>query len=83
MAYKELYFIQVFGLNSKKRLSLLATYHANNADHAVLRASAYADRGVPGVIAFSQMVDEQAADAMEPTLLASFGQVPPEAMAAA
>lgn len=83
MAYKEMFFVQVFGLNSKNRLSLLATYHANNADHAVARASAYADRGAPGAIAFSQMIDEKAEDALEPTLLASFGHVPPETRVAA
>ena len=83
MAYKEMYFVQVFGLNSKNRLSLLATYHANNADHAIARARAYADRGAPGAIAFSQMIDEKAEDAQEPVLLASFGHVPPETRVAA
>ncbi|TXH85505.1 MAG: hypothetical protein E6Q77_00325 [Rhizobium sp.] len=83
MAYKEMFFVQVFGLNSKKRLSLLATYPADSAERAVARASAYADRGAPGAIAFTQIIDEQAEDAMEPVLLASFGQVPPEARAAA
>lgn len=79
MAYKEMFFVQVFGMSSKNRLSLLATYHANNAEHAVARASAYAERGAPGAIAFSQMIDDKAEDALEPTLLASFGHVPPEA----
>lgn len=83
MAYKEMYFVQVFGLNSKNRLTLLATHHANNADHAVARAGAYAEQGVPGAIAFSQMVDDKAEDALEPTLLASFGTVPPETRVAA
>lgn len=82
MAYKEMYFVQVFGLNNKKRLSLVATYPADTADRAVARASAYADRGAPGAVAFSQMIDEKAEDALEPTLLASFGNVPPEARAA-
>jgi hypothetical protein len=38
MAYKEMFFVQVFGLNSKNRLSLMATYHAGSADQAVANA---------------------------------------------
>lgn len=45
MAYQEMYFVQLFGLTAKNRLSLVATYHANNAEHAVARAQAYFDRG--------------------------------------
>lgn len=82
MAYQEMYFVQLFGLTAKNRLSLVATYHANNAEHAVARAQAYFDRGVAGAIAFSQMVDEKAEDAQEPALLAAFGRVPEEAKAA-
>ena len=76
MAYQEMYFVQLFGLTAKNRLSLVATYHANNAEHAAARAQAYFDRGVAGAIAFSQLVDETAEDAQEPTLLAAFGRVP-------
>ena len=82
MAYKEMFFVQTFGLNQKNRLTLLATYHANNPDHAVARAQGYAERGLPGAIAFAQMVDEGAEDSLEPVLLASFGHVPPEARVA-
>lgn len=78
-----MFFVQVFGVSSKNRLSLLATYHCNSAEHAVSRAGGYSDRGAPGAIAFSQMIDEKAEDALEPVLLASFGQVPPETRAAA
>lgn len=83
MAYKEMFFVQTFGFAAKNRLTLLATYPAIDKDHAVAKAEGYARRGVPGVIAFSQMVDEKAEDALEPTLLASLGSVPPEAKRAA
>ena len=83
MAFKEMFFVQTFVMSSKNRLSLLATYPAISAEHAVSRARAYADRGIPGAIAFTQMVDEAAEDCEEPKLLAAFGTVPPEAKAAA
>lgn len=79
MAYREMFFVQLFGLTAKNRLSLIATYHANNAEHAAARAQAYFARGAAGAIAFSQMVDEQDEDVQEPTLLAAYGRVPEEA----
>ncbi len=82
MAYKELFFVQVFGISSKNRITSVATYFAIDADHAIQRASAYAAGGAPGAIAFRQMIDEKAEDALEPTLLAAFGSVPEEARAA-
>lgn len=83
MAYKEMFFVQLFGYNSKNRLVAGAVYHANNAEHAIDRARRYSEQGAPGVIAFSQMIDEKAEDAEEPALLAWFGHVPAEARAAA
>lgn len=83
MAYKEMFFVQTFGFTAKNRLMLMNTYSANSTDHAIMRAEAYSARGTPGAIAFSQMVDSEADDAQEPTLLAAFGSVPPEAKAAA
>ncbi|HEY0218794.1 MAG TPA: hypothetical protein VGC26_03340 [Afipia sp.] len=82
MAYKELFFVQVFGISSKNHITSVATYYAIDAGDAVRRASSYAERGAPGAIAFSQMIDEKADDALEPTLLAAFGNVPEEAKAA-
>lgn len=81
MAYKEMFFLQVFGYTSKNSLKLIATYHARDAEHAVSRARAYSEKGVPGALAFSQMIDEKAEDALEPTMLVFFGHVPPEASA--
>lgn len=81
MAYKEMFFVQVFGYSAKNRLVLLATYPAKDAAHAVERARAYSERGQPGALAFSQMVDEKAEDALEPSMLVFFGHVPPEARA--
>jgi len=51
-------------------------------DHAKRRASWLAEKCI-GVVAFSQMVDKEGADAEEPVLLAYHGRVPPEAKAAA
>lgn len=82
MPYQEMYFVQLFDLSAKNRLILRATYHANDAENAVAQASACSERGIPGAIAFSQMVDEKAEDALEPVLLAAFGRVPPEARVA-
>lgn len=83
MAYKEMFFVQIFGYNSKNRLVAGAIYHANNADHAIERARRYSEQGSIGVIAFSQMIDEKAEDSEEPTMLAWFGHIPAEARMAA
>lgn len=81
MAFKEMFFVQTFAISSKNRLSLLATYNAINAEQAISRAQAYADRGALGAIAFTQKVDEVAEDTEEPKLLFVYGSVPPEAKA--
>ncbi len=77
MAYKQMFFVQVFGINGKNRLVDLRTYEVRDADEAKLKASWLAGKSV-GVVAFAQMVDVEAADAQEPELLAFHGRVPRE-----
>ena len=83
MAYREMFFVQLFGYTHKDELIPGAIYPADDSEQAVLRAKACADRGAPGAIAFSQLVDDRAEHAEEPKLLAGYGHVPREARAAA
>lgn len=80
MAYKELFFAQVFAFDKKNRLIAGRIYRAASAEEAKRKACRLADVHI-GTIAFSQNIDEQADDAQEPILLAYHGSVPPEAMA--
>lgn len=82
MAYKEVFFVQLFGYDEKDHLIAGAVYPSDDAGQAIIRARAYAERGVPGAVAFSQMVDDKAEHAEEAVLLAFFGHVPAEARAA-
>jgi hypothetical protein len=82
MAYKEMFFVQVFEIDSKNRLIGGRSYSLPSADEAKLKAS-WLSQKVAGVVAFSQLVDDKAHDAEEPVLLAFHGRVPPEARAAA
>lgn len=82
MAFKEMFFVQVFTTDSKSRLVGGRSYILPNAEEARLKARGLSEK-VVGVVAFSQMVDEKAGDAEDPTLLVSYGRVPPEARAAA
>lgn len=82
MAYKQMFFVQVFGIDSKNRLIGGPSYSVPDEDEARLKAKFLSEK-VVGVVAFSQMVDQDAADAEEPVLLAIYGRVPAEARAAA
>jgi hypothetical protein len=82
MAYKEMFFVQVFEFDGKKRLIAGRSYPVTSEEEAKRKASWLSDK-VPGVVAFRQMVDEEAADAEEPVLLIFYGRVPPEVRAAA
>lgn len=82
MAYKEMFFVQVFEYGPKDRLIMGRCFEGADANEAQRKAQRLADY-VPGVIAFSQMVDAQAADSEEPTLLAFYGHVPAEVRGAA
>lgn len=82
MAYKEMFFVQVFEVGAKNRLVAGRSYEVTNADDAKRKANYLAEK-VPGVVAFSQMVDAEAGDAEDPTLLAFYGRVPDEARAQA
>lgn len=82
MAYKEMFFVQVFEVGAKNRLVEGRIYDVASAEDAQRKARYLAD-SVPGVIAFSQIVDAEAEDAHEPVLLAYHGRVPDEARAAA
>jgi hypothetical protein len=82
MAYKEMFFVQVFEVRGQSRLIAGRIYEVSSAQEAQRKAR-YLAESVPGVIAFSQMVDAEADDAEEPVLLAYHGQVPDEARAAA
>lgn len=82
MAWKEMFFVQVFEIDGKNRLIGGRTYSLPDAEEAKVKARWLAEK-VTGVVAFSQMVDDEAQDAEEPVLLAIHGRVPPEARAAA
>lgn len=82
MAYKEMFFVQVYGIDSKNRIVGGRSYTVEDEIAAKARAK-YLSEKVAGVVAFSQMVDDKAGDAEEPVLLAFYGRVPPEARAAA
>lgn len=82
MAYKQMFFVQVYGIDSKNRIVGGRSYTVEDEIAAKVKAE-YLSNKVVGVVAFSQMVDEKAADAEEPILLAFYGRVPPEARAAA
>lgn len=82
MAYKEMFFVQVYEFDKKGRLALGRSYECDDAEHAKRRAET-ASIKLPGAIAFSQMVNAEIGDAEEPTLLAVYGQVPKEVRAAA
>jgi hypothetical protein len=81
MAYREMFFVQVFGIDSKNRVVGGRSYTLEDEEAAKVKAK-YLSEKVAGVVAFSQMVDEKAADAEDPVLLAFYGRVPPEACAA-
>lgn len=82
MAYKQMFFVQVFGIDSKNRIVGGRSYTVSDETAAKVKARYLSER-VAGVVAFSQMVDETAQDVEEPVLLACYGRVPPEASAAA
>jgi len=82
MAYKQMHFVQVFGIDGKNRLIGGRSYSVADADEARLKAKFLSEK-VVGVVAFSQMVDQDAGDAEEPILLAHYGRIPDEARAAA
>lgn len=82
MSYKEMFFVQVFTTDSKGRLVGGRSYSLPDAHEAMLKAKWLSEK-VIGVVAFSQMVDEKAGDADEPTLLVFYGRVPDEARAQA
>ena len=78
MGYRELFFVQTFVLSTKNKLMPGRIIPAVDAEHASRLARTISEHDA-GVVAFSQMVDEKAGDADEPTLLAFYGRVPPEA----
>jgi hypothetical protein len=80
MAYKQMFFVQVYGIDSKNRIVGGRSYTVADEIAAKVKAK-YLSEKVTGVVAFSQMVDEKASDAEEPVLLAAYGRVPPEARA--
>lgn len=82
MAFKPMFFVQIFGIDSKNRLVGGRSFAVADAVVAVQKAKALSEN-VVGVVAFAQMVDQDAGDAEEPTLLALFGRVPAEARAVA
>ncbi|MBN8968969.1 MAG: hypothetical protein J0G95_10970 [Rhizobiales bacterium] len=82
MAYQQMFFVQVFGIDSKNRLVGGPSYSVADENEALLKANLLSEK-VIGVVAFSQMVDQEAGDADEPVLLAFYGRVPAEARAAA
>lgn len=77
MAYKEMFYVQVFEINRKNQLVGGRSYACDDAEHADRKARLLSEK-VAGVVAFSQMVDENAGDAEEPTLIAFHGRVPSE-----
>lgn len=79
MAYKLMFFVQTFDVNSKNKLVPRHSSAADSAELAQAKAKWMAERA-PGVVAFSQMVDESAQDAEEPVLLAAYGRVPAEVL---
>lgn len=81
MAYKELHFVQVFEIDNKNRLIGGRSYIEPDAESARRKARWLSEK-TTGVVAFSQLVDEEAGDVEEPMLLAYYGRVPPEAKAA-
>lgn len=82
MAYKELHFVQVFEIDNKNMLIGGRSYIEPDAETARRKAQWLSGRAT-GVVAFSQLVDEEAGDTEEPMLLAHYGRVPPEARAIA
>ncbi len=82
MAYKLMFFVQVFEVTKKNKLVGGRSYEVASEEAAMLKARFLSEK-VAGVVAFSQMVDAEAADAEDPVLLAHFGRVPAEARAAA
>jgi hypothetical protein len=82
MAYKEMFFVQAFEVTEKNLLVGGRSYTVADEAEAKRKAQWLSEK-VPGVVAFSQMVDDKAGDAEEPVLLAFYGRVPPEARAAA
>lgn len=82
MAYQQMFFVQVFGIDSKNRLVGGRSYSVGSEDEAKAKAKFLSERAI-GVVAFSQMVDKDGGDAEDPVLLARYGRVPAEARAAA
>jgi hypothetical protein len=81
MAYRQFYFVQVYGIDAKNRIVGGRSYTVPDETAAKVKAKYLSERSA-GVVAFSQMVDEGAMDTEEPVLLASYGRVPDEAKAA-
>lgn len=77
MAYKEMFFVQVFEIDRKNRLVGGRSYECSDAEHADRKAKLLSEK-VPGVVAFRQMVDNDAGVAEEPSLIAFHGRVPAE-----
>jgi hypothetical protein len=82
MAYKQMFFVQVFEIDEKNRITGGRSYSVLDEAEARAKAKNLSER-VTGIVAFSQLVDEAAQDAEDPVLLAAYGRVPPEAQPAA
>jgi len=82
MAYKEMFFVQVFEIDAKNRLSGGRSYVEPDAESAKRKAQWLSEK-VTGVVAFTQIVDDKTGDGEDPVLLAHYGRVPPEARSAA
>lgn len=82
MTYKMMYFVQVYEVTKKNKLVGARSYQVASEETATLKAQLLSEK-VAGVVAFSQMVDADAAIAEDPVMLAHFGRVPAEVRAAA
>ena len=82
MAFKQMFFVQVYGIDRKNRIVGGRSYSVSDEGSAKLKAQSLSER-VTGVVAFSQMVDDAAQDAEDPVLILALGRVPPEAKAGA
>jgi len=82
MAYKQLFFVQVFDIDRKNRIIERCSYVVDDEDVARAKAKNLSEVAM-GVIAFAQLVDDAAQDAEDPVLLAAYGRVPPEVRSAA
>lgn len=78
MAFRQMFFVQVYDLTEALRLTMGQRYEADDFEHAKLKARSLALKS-DGVVAFSQMVDAATGDSEEPELVAVHGAVPIEA----